>query len=538
MQDDRTPKLNLPLPSGQNTLDVDLPRLREAISGLDGHMPLPATQGEVNGGDAGQKYVSPSALAQTTFDASKIDRGVFDLARIPAAALEDMVTVQNDATRFALTSVDVHIGKSVRVLEDADGIAYEKPRLYIVQDLAHLDSEAGYKEYAMVVLWDAVQGKPNVATLEELDAEAEARQAALAAHDGNADAHAALVRRITVGDISPVIGICQIETGNTTGLWYNVDADGQPITPNKRYFDYHPVYNSMRRVLVDGQVMVEIEPFWFQHLKPAEGPFAGKLCRIISPGQQDGFRPYPAFWDAAGEMRKLYIAAFSATDEGSSKAGSRPGKMPLVSLDFPTMRTRCANRNEGGVMGFRLWDIYHYSALCNLFLIEHATPESQMLYGRGWVDSDHAVAVDDEHQPNWRGFTGLWGNVWEMVDGCRLDTSRRIEMFRNDGSQAYVNTGKVAPLRDGGNVAYIVTNHEGGGDGWNMEDGFFPLTQAANRAAGSFGDYFYGYGGTAGTVLYVGGNWGHGSGAGLFCLHLSSPASHSYSLIGCRLAKV
>jgi hypothetical protein len=35
MRDDRTNYLNLPLPSGQNTLDEDLPRLRQAFAGLD-----------------------------------------------------------------------------------------------------------------------------------------------------------------------------------------------------------------------------------------------------------------------------------------------------------------------------------------------------------------------------------------------------------------------------------------------------------------------------------------------------------------------
>jgi len=35
MQNDRTPNLNLPLPSAQNYLEQDLPRLREALTGLD-----------------------------------------------------------------------------------------------------------------------------------------------------------------------------------------------------------------------------------------------------------------------------------------------------------------------------------------------------------------------------------------------------------------------------------------------------------------------------------------------------------------------
>jgi hypothetical protein len=390
---------------------------------------------------------------------------------------------------------------------------------------------------------DGILGEITVTTnrISSLEATLEVNAAesvdALAAHDESAAAHDALVRRITVGDISPIIGVCQVATGNSTGLWYNVDADGQPVTPNRRYFDYHPIFDSMRRVLIDDQVMVRIDPFWFKCFKPDAGPFAGKPCRVIAPGQADGFKPYPAFLDTAGNVVPLYIGAFSATDEGSSKAGSRPGKMPLVSLDFPTMRTRCLNRNTGGVSGFRMWDIYHYSALCHLFLTENCTPESQMLYGRGWVDSSSAVTVDDDHQPNWRGLTCLWGNVWEMVDGFRLDASRKIEVYRNDGAQTYVATGKTAPSYDGSNPQYVVTNQEGSGDGWDMGDGYFPLTQASAKTSGTFPDYFYGGYGSAGNVLYVGGTWHNASGAGLFCWNLNLPAGGAYTYIGCRLAK-
>jgi len=381
-----------------------------------------------------------------------------------------------------------------------------------------------------------LRAKADKALHEEIAQEAKERADTQAEHDASPAVHEALVRRITVGDISPIIGICQVATGNTSGLWYNVDAEGQPIAPNRRYFDYHPVYDAMRRVLVDDQVMVEVQPFWFKHFKPESGPFAGRPCRLIAPGQADGFKPYPAFLDRDGNVVPIYIGAFSATSEANNMAGSRPGKLPLVSLDFPTMRTRCANRNVGGVTGFGMWNIYHYSALCHLFLTENCTPDSQALYGRGHVDSTAAVVTDADNQPNWRGFTGLWGNVWEMVDGFRLDTGRRIEIFRNDGSQAYVNTGKVAPSY-GTAMEFMVLNHEGEGDGWDMGDGYFPMTQNTARANGTFASGFWGGSGTAGNVLYVGGAWNHGSGAGLFCWHLHTPASGSDTTIGCRLAK-
>jgi hypothetical protein len=363
-----------------------------------------------------------------------------------------------------------------------------------------------------------------------------ALSADLEEHDRGVDVHAALVKRITAGDMSPVIGVCWIEPGNCTGLWYNCDEDGQPVTPPKRYFDFHPVYAGMRRVLIDGQVMVEAPPFWIKTLRPESGPFAGKLCKVISPAEREGYRPYPAFVRPDGSVGPAYIGAYQATAEASNMAGSRPGKMPLVNLDFPTMQTRCANRNTGGVEGFRMWDYFHYSAVCLLFLIEHCTTESQLILGRGHVDATAATYTDDPAQPQWRGLVGLHGNVWQMVDGFKLDTSRGIQMWKPDGSRVYAATGKTAPSYNGTASQNVIDCQHGDANGIAMDDFFVPASQGSYEQ-GTFPDYFWGGNGTAGNVLYVGGIWSNGVGAGLFCATLHDTSSHANTTIGCRLAK-
>ena len=216
MQDDRTAHLGLPLPHAQNTLDEDLPRLRQAFAALDenaasqaaavpiaasqadvdageltgkfvspatlagtkikaaqidgvldiGNVPdeavLPAaTQAEVDAGQKGDAYVSPVTLAGTAFDAAKITGGVLDMARIPLAAVEDMISVNSDAERYALTAASVHIGKSVRVLGDLEGKDYDPPKLYIVVDMENLANASGYREYAVAVNWDSILDKPS-----------------------------------------------------------------------------------------------------------------------------------------------------------------------------------------------------------------------------------------------------------------------------------------------------------------------------------------------------------------------------------------
>lgn len=377
----------------------------------------------------------------------------------------------------------------------------------------------------------------DIKLLQFMTDESLARKEAAAAHDASDSAHDALVSRITMGSLSPVIGICHAAVGNYTGLWCHVDENGQPVSPPPMYFDFHPVYSGLRRVLVDGQVMVEIPVFYIKHLTPASGPCAGRPCKIISPTPRDGFKPYPAFISTSGAvLEKIYVGAFQGTDEGSSKVGSRPGKMPIVNLTIDVMRQRCENRNTGGVSGFHLWNIYEYNAICLLFLIEHATTESQAVMGRGWVDSTAAVTTDDQYQPYWRGFTGLFGNVWQFVDGLRLKGNREIEIFRADGSRTYGSTGKLAPSNDA-NVNYVTAFHTGEIDGVCLDDCFVPSGQTTDPAAATLPDRFWGGSGTAGNILIIGGTWNDSGGAGLFCLYLGNTVSSAWASGGCRSAK-
>lgn len=93
-------------------------------------------------------------------DASKITSGVLDIARIPAAALERLTQVANQAARFALTTDSVQLGDTVKQLDT--GI------MYVVVDTANLNNVKGYVEYtagtAAAVPWTGVQDKPTTVT--------------------------------------------------------------------------------------------------------------------------------------------------------------------------------------------------------------------------------------------------------------------------------------------------------------------------------------------------------------------------------------
>ena len=96
------------------------------------------------------------ALNVTALDASKLTTGTVPIDRLPAGALERLVTVENQAARFSLTTSNVQLGDTVQQLDT--GI------MYIVVNTGELDNANGYKEYtaatATKVPWSGVTDKP------------------------------------------------------------------------------------------------------------------------------------------------------------------------------------------------------------------------------------------------------------------------------------------------------------------------------------------------------------------------------------------
>lgn len=92
----------------------------------------------------------------TSLNASKLF-GIIDIARLPHGALERLVIVENDTARFKLTTANVQLGDTVKVIKTE--------KMYFVVDESKLSSEAGYSVYtagtATSVPWSGVTGKPS-----------------------------------------------------------------------------------------------------------------------------------------------------------------------------------------------------------------------------------------------------------------------------------------------------------------------------------------------------------------------------------------
>ncbi|WP_281982941.1 Ig-like domain-containing protein [Azonexus hydrophilus] len=335
----------------------------------------------------------------------------------------------------------------------------------------------------------------------------------------------------TKQQFAQIIGIVCTATGGGAGTWQRVDENFAAITTTAATFNNHPTYAGVVAQTIDGQAMMKVPKYYLKTGTVPSGTYAGKRYWMISDQPVSGFTAHPAFMNAGVAIDQFWVGKYQGTTDGT-KLGSVAGLMPLVSIDFPTMQTRATNRNTGGVTGFGLWNIYQLSAIQTLALIEMGGSDSQALIGQGYVSGSSALAVDNATvaQATWRGIVGLWGNVWQMVDGLRTNESSQYEIWDKNGNKTWVNTGVTAPA-DG----YPVTFATASGASFDLGLLMLPQTSNASAANGTTGDCFWR---AANCVAYHGGGWSYGPDAGLFSLYVYNAASYSYSPIGGRLAKV
>jgi hypothetical protein len=350
------------------------------------------------------------------------------------------------------------------------------------------------------------------------------------------------IQATTKQQFANIIGLVQVATGGGAGTYVRIDENFAPKTTDAAFFNNHPTYAGITEQTIDGQQMVKIPKFWFKAGTVPSGTYAGKTYWMISDQPVSGFSVHPAFIGAGGvELDQIWVGKYQAGYDGTSKATSVAGAMPMVSMDFPTARQRAYARNVGGVTGFREWSAYDLSAIQMLMSIEIGGLDVQVLIGQGRVSQSSAAAVNaaDVAQASWRGIVGLWGNVWQMVDGLKRNGGTWWRWQYNapgsatpgDFTTGYINTGVPALSTSGYPVTFDATMLATAGL-------FVPATVDGTASNGSTGDYFWSNTSTDDRVLYHGGAWGNGANAGLFSAYAGFAPSLAIGSFGARLAKV
>lgn len=316
---------------------------------------------------------------------------------------------------------------------------------------------------------------------------------------------------------------------NTT--WQRIDEAGNSITVEPGDFDRHPTYAGIQDETIDGQHMVRVPAFYYRSSVIEAGEHVGKKAVWISDEPAEGFGLYPAFMHKGLELARFYAGKYQGTPDGD-KLGSQPGLMPLTRIDFPAMQKAAEARNGGDFDGFLLWSIYQLGAIQMLALIELGTPDIKSILGDGYVNGNGVRKVDDEvvAQATWRGIVGLWGNVWQMVDGLQTDEERRYRIWDAEGNKSYTSTGVKAP-----ESGWFHRRARRNGNGFDLGAVFVAKKTREDRDDSSFGNYLWAY---SNAVAYHGGSWSSGAFAALFSLHVYDAASSAGTDIGGRLAKV
>lgn len=328
---------------------------------------------------------------------------------------------------------------------------------------------------------------------------------------------------------------------NSSPTWTRTDqAVGMTATASvgtkagSSSFDSCMPWKGIVREKVGADVMVKIPKFYFKRY------MEGNTEHIkIATGPSDGFAIHPLFNHAGVEKDFAYIGAYKTSSNNKSVSGANP----QVNQTRATMRSNAKNKGAG----WGLIDIAALSAIQMLFLVEYATNDSQKAIGRGYCDGSSALrsgtcdsvpgltgrpaGTDGKVDVVYRGIEGLWGNVFEWIDGVnffdwKIFVCNDQSKYADDTSSEYTELSYRRPNSN----SYITKE---GVDTKTNSHVMLPVEASGGSETTHFCDYMY-YG-SGHRVLASSGYWSYGSTCGLFYASCNYTSSYSNSPFGSRL---
>jgi len=302
-------------------------------------------------------------------------------------------------------------------------------------------------------------------------------------------------------------------------------------------------------------VMVRIPRFNFTDVgltKPAGAP-AGEYGEAMPAFRGDG-----AFGET-GLLTCIYIGKYQAYEYGS-RAYSLPYKDPKTSIDFDDAKTRCTNKGTG----WHLMTNAEWAAIAEWSRENGTMPRGNNNYLED-IDEPHESAVPTQtgvvkgtsgtarhytgtgpdswnHDHGPYGIADLNGNVWEWVDGLKINAGVAKIMPDKDGSDpgndfgtaeaSWIDT--TTDITSGMTSANKILTLRTG-DNWTGLA--IPATSDGTGSA-TYGYDGYWFDATDERMALRGGRWNNGAGAGVFALYLSTLRSNTSTNFGFRPAYV
>lgn len=309
------------------------------------------------------------------------------------------------------------------------------------------------------------------------------------------------------------------------------------VAGSSDFSNCYPWSGIQRETLSTGDVMVKIPKFWFRRYRD------GNIEHIkIADKAADGFTLHPAFNHAGVEKDCLYVGAYKTSSNNKSVSGASP----QGSQTRATLRSNAKSKGTG----WSLIDIAALSAIQMLILVEFATNNVQAAIGRGYCDGNRATintgrcnsvpnltgrpeGTDGKVDVVWRGIEGLWGNIWECVDGVNFNNGEYYVC--NDSSKYADDTAtNYTKLSFTGATNWSASYISAEG----LDTGNNPHVMLPS-AAGSGSETTYQCDGcwsrTGWRVFIHGGAWDISSVSGLFAAALSDDSPYTSVHTGSRL---
>lgn len=279
----------------------------------------------------------------------------------------------------------------------------------------------------------------------------------------------------------------------------------------------------------------------------------------------------------------IYSAGTLDTDTHTYIASSQPGKSGRYNISFDAARRACANMNNGTtITGWHLMTNAEWAAVA-LWCKDNATmPLGNNNYGRD-VDSKHVTGTiisgdtfgsgnsrwlggsggeKTAHNRSESGIYDLNGNLWEWVDGLRLENGLIYVAGNASTSPTWAGNSFAATEANWYNTGMYVKWAGGSATGFTLGTGgrdsvmteaksqYFGTTTGADSlcnavalgptssSAANYGnDYFYAN--NNGTFFPLrSGRWDNGAYAGVFRLNLRDARTTTHYTIGFRSALV
>lgn len=334
-----------------------------------------------------------------------------------------------------------------------------------------------------------------------------------------------------------IIGV-KLESNSMGGTWSQIDSTGATITAkDTTWFNSFNPTNLTDVTTSDGQAMVRVNKFWYKQGYADTTKPAVWISNVATPG----FNVHPAFIVNGVEKDFFLFGKYQAVLDagaGSNLCSLNVGTQPTVGLTLSGFRTYAAARNVSGVTGYQIVSWHMWSAIQMLFLVENRSMNSQSISpGNSTSGSLQSVNSTLNLAATYRGITGLWGNINQLLEGLYL-TSGLISI-RNSPLESWISSGQT-----------IVNMNHWYGNTWRtgtLDGGF--IAQDSNGGSATVAvipdDQTISSGDPINTAypgpycVGVGGYYYYDTGAGLWSMQgIYDPTGTSNGYTGSRLAKI